>query len=469
MQATALSPHEHREIRAQVASFLAKSPGFARLAPRERAQVMADTERVVGAMAEARTARAKASAVGADPYANLPYATAQADLGRGNISNTTPDAQFGQIASGGASQLMQKQVSQTGSIIDVGVEEAAKMIREIDFPTFVSKLIEGTFHAIVRASIEQMKAYAEMVRSVSTSLDDFRDRNTTDNQARDHLVSSYPSLLQVQLVGGEPKVTTKDDADTDNLPDFQKDLGLSEPITDLDDETIEQKLVPAARDDLARGRQQLLATIILMGINRIVVTDGRINAKIKFNFSARETRQLNASAFDYAYVGQQLSSTRTAKDFSDGSGTDTTSTAPLDTSGLTADQKTQLLNRQMALQAQAQRNRYAIGYDDQSTVQPDVRVSSQADFQQEGSIQAAGQIMGEVQVNFKSDVFPLEKMVDTDQLQRLTQAQGAGRGAPPPPAPGATPSGAPTMKAPAPGSPAASPVTAAAPVAAPAT
>jgi len=34
---------------------------------------------------------------------------------------------------------------------------------------------------------------------------------------------------------------------------------------------------------LARNRQQTLATIVLMGINRIVVTDGRIVPKIKFD------------------------------------------------------------------------------------------------------------------------------------------------------------------------------------------
>jgi hypothetical protein len=143
---------------------------------------------------------------------------------------------------------------------------------------------------------------------------------------------------------------------------------------------------------------------------------------------------MTASAFDYANVGQRLESTRTARNFNSDSGD---SPEPMDLEGLTNDQKVQLLQAQQ--RAYAQRNRYAIGYDEQSTVEPDVRVSAQADLQQEGAIQAAGQVMGEVQVNFKSDVFPLEKLVDTDQLLMLTQAQGAGRGAPPPPAPGAAP------------------------------
>jgi hypothetical protein len=429
MQATTLTPQQQQEVRQQVAGFLARSPAYDRMPPAQKAQVLADTERVVGAMAEGR------SAADADPYAGLHYARAQADLQQGSITNVS-DANTGKVISGGAKEMMGKSIGAAGSIIDVGVTEAAKMIREIDFPTFVAKLIEGTFHAIVKSSIEQMKAYAEMVRSVSTSLNDFKDRNTTDNQARDHLVSRYPGLLQIAVTDGDPKVTLRDNANTDNLPDFQKDLGLSESVTDLDDETIETKLVPAARDDLARGRQQLLATIILMGINRIVVTDGRINAKIKFNFSAKEKRKVNASAFDYANVGQIMTASHTLKDLSGGSTDTSGGAAPGETTGMTAEQKYALA--QQAMQNADNVNRYARGYDDTSSVQPDVRVSSQVDMSNEGSIQASGQVMGEVQVNFKSDVFPLEKLVDTDQLQKLTQAQGAGRGAPPAATPGAT-------------------------------
>jgi hypothetical protein len=437
MQASTLSPRQQQEVRSQVAAFLAQTQAFDKLAPQQRAQVLADTEKIVATLAEGTSGPDR------DPYRGL--AQAQADLTAGNITGVDPGAKVGTVVSGGAKEMMQKSIGPEGSIIQVGVDQAARMIREIDFPTFVAKLIEGTFHAIVRSSIEQMKAYAEMVRSVSTTLNDFRDRNTTDNQARDHLVSRYPSLLQVAISDGEPKVTLKDGANTDNLPNFQKDLGLSEPITDLDDETIEAKLVPAARDDLARGRQQLLATIILMGINRIVVTDGRINAKIRFQFSAKEKRQITASAFDYGIVGQKMTASRTFHP-ADGSSGDGTQATAIDTSGMTDEQK----NAIAAAQAQALANRYATGYDDQASVEPDVRVTSQVDTSSEGAIQASGQIMGEVQVNFKSDAFPLEKLVDTDQLQKLNAAQGAGRGAPPTPAPGATPAGAPSGAAPAP-------------------
>src|SRR5882672_10339812 len=209
MQATSLNPKQKGEVRAQVSQFLAKSQAFSGLSPSQREQVIADTGKVVEAMAEGRAA-------------SDPYAIAADSAGGGRVS--TAGGQIGQQIGTTAGNLLQKQVAPTGSIIDVGVQEAAKMIREINFPDFVAKLIEGTFHAIVKSSIEQMRAYADMVRSVSTSLNDFRDRNTTENQARDHLASQYPSLLAVVTQNGQPRVTLKDGADTENLPDFQKDL-----------------------------------------------------------------------------------------------------------------------------------------------------------------------------------------------------------------------------------------------------
>ena len=95
--------------------------------------------------------------------------------------------------------------------------------------------------------------------------------------------------MQVNITDGGPRVGPRPGWDDDELPNFKEDLGLDEDITDLDEETIEEHLVPAARNDLAKQRQSLLATMLLMGINRIIVTDGKINAKLKFNFRAKDS------------------------------------------------------------------------------------------------------------------------------------------------------------------------------------
>ena len=57
-------------------------------------------------------------------------------------------------------------------------------------------------------------------------------------------------------------------------------------------------LVPAARTQLATSRQQLLATMVMLGINRIVVTDGKISAKVMYDFQARDNMQFRKSAHE---------------------------------------------------------------------------------------------------------------------------------------------------------------------------
>ena len=48
-----------------------------------------------------------------------------------------------------------------------GAAVAGALLRAVDFPTFVSRLIQGVFHAIVESSIEQMEAYGTLVADVA--------------------------------------------------------------------------------------------------------------------------------------------------------------------------------------------------------------------------------------------------------------------------------------------------------------
>src|SRR6185503_5637131 len=61
----------------------------------------------------------------------------------------------------------------------------------------------------------------------------------------------------------------------------------------------------AARRSLARNRHSLLATMVLMGINRIVVTSGRIRATMGFHIDAHDTGAASsASQFDFKHENQ---------------------------------------------------------------------------------------------------------------------------------------------------------------------
>jgi hypothetical protein len=115
---------------------------------------------------------------------------------------------------------------------------ADKLVVDVDFPDFVSGLLSGVFDAIVDVSIRQMEAYAKLVAGVAKSLNEFTNQNISDNDANNNLI--------------------------DRLPHFFPSRS--------------KRKRPRAR--LRSSRQQLLATMVLMGINRIVVTDGRIKAKL---------------------------------------------------------------------------------------------------------------------------------------------------------------------------------------------
>jgi hypothetical protein len=184
--------------------------------------------------------------------------------------------------------------------------EAAKITRDtlkaVEFPTFVADLIRGTYNAIIDASIKQMEAYAELVANVAKTVDHFMTDNITDNQARDYLAGQYPAHFRVDTTGDAPTIVVREGAQDKPAPSLRKDLELPEDVQ-LTDESAESTLVPAARRKIARGRQQLLASMVMMGVNRIVVTSGRIYAKMGFHIDAHDYGSASAaSSFDETNV-----------------------------------------------------------------------------------------------------------------------------------------------------------------------
>jgi hypothetical protein len=184
--------------------------------------------------------------------------------------------------------------------------EVAKVTRAtlnaIEFPTFVADLIKGTYNAIIDASIKQMEAYAELIANVAKTVDQYMADNITDNQARDFLAQTYPGHFRVDTSDDAPKLAVRDNADEKPKPNFQADLDLPEDV-DISDDTAEETLVPAARRKLARQRQQLLSSMVMMGVNRIVVTSGRIAAKMGFRIDAHDHATAEtASQFDETNV-----------------------------------------------------------------------------------------------------------------------------------------------------------------------
>ena len=156
---------------------------------------------------------------------------------------------------------------------------AGSLSDELDFPEFVASLIHGTWDAMVDSSIRQMDSYADLVAAISKPLAQFREENVTANQARDWLVAQYPADIALSLTDGSATLLPRggtDESGSAPSPGWLGDFGLEGQS--LSPELLEEQLIPMARDRMASDRMQTLATLVMLGMNRIVVKDGSITA-----------------------------------------------------------------------------------------------------------------------------------------------------------------------------------------------
>lgn len=398
------SPPPPVEARQAVKELLLQSAAFSKLPPETQQQIARDTAEIAGYLAQPEGI----------PGNRLPTAAALADADPNQLHKNY--------------QENLKEVDKAGSFKAQAAHEGAKVAGEIlkavNFPDFCAKLIQGVFHAIVQSSIEQMEAYGKLVASVSQTLNQFRDENVSDNQGRDHLVDQFPDMFELGTSdgdtfsgpgSGQPRVRLKDGVDEDDA--LQRvNSRLPNPVKsmDLSDDDNENSLVQSARTQLATSRQQLLATMVLMGINRIVVTDGKIQAKIMYDFQARDSSKMqrSATAMDYA---------------TDSSGNvQTTSSSQVDSESnqdASSDSKSSDGSEDRQTGAYYTKGTYKYSQ------QPIITAMSTASETSESSLQTKASLSGTVDINFKSDYLPLEKMADSFQIGMIQNAAKPGRGA----------------------------------------
>ena len=179
----------------------------------------------------------------------------------------------------------------TGAIVD-----------EIDFPAFVAQLVHGTFDAVVDASIRQMESYAGLVAAVAKTVDQFTEENVTPNQARDWLAQRYPGDVIVVLPTADepqPRLAPRTEGLT---PPWLADYGLAGE--ELSTEVLEERVLPQVRNRVGAERQQVLATMVMLGMNRVVVKDGSISAKVMFRAAAQDSAKVGyATGSDPQAVG----------------------------------------------------------------------------------------------------------------------------------------------------------------------
>ncbi len=367
-----------RAVRPQVRQLLESSPGFRGLEPEKQQEIARTMVRVAS-------------------YMSNPQGLAKQELtpGQGVLAKELSGASVGAPASALASPVDQAKNKASekigtfaGSDFEAGsVRQGATNFKEfvgaVDFPKFVGGLIQNVFQAIVDASIQQMEAYADLLKAVAQTVDQFAADNISMNNARDWMSQRFAGDLTVntsdQQEGPRLGVRNEDSAE-EALMRVSQELQLAEPVTDLSDQEQESRLVMAARMQMARSRQQMLSSMVMLGINRIVVTDGLINAKVVFNFRASDdaSREAKASLYD--------------RDSS-------------------YNKNTTVAGAHFGWGGAASAN---------TNVQSHMTtVSSSVDENSASSQEMKAKLSGEVRVNFKSDYFPMEKLASPGMIASI--------------------------------------------------
>lgn len=342
-----------------------RSPGYASLAAHERAAIDRDLGRIEAAMSGRAVPRRHdgGSYSASDPFA-VPLET-PGDL-RGGLGSSPSRSRSSAPAQSPSRAPARPATPRAPAGTEVLGERAQRALEAVDFPSFVAGLIQGTFQAIVDATTQQVREYARLVADLSKSLDEFTRDNVSDNQARDHLFEKYPRDLELHLPApgedSEPRLSPRRDAD--DSPQWLADHGLAgESLTP---ELAEGALLDAGRRSLGEDRMRSLATLVLMGINRIVVNDGTLRARLQFHARAREKTSAEL-------IGQ------------------------------TGAQQMHIANRQSALQSAV------------TTMVSTVDVNTQADV----SIKA--DLVGEISVSFRTETFDIQRFADSQAIELINR------------------------------------------------
>jgi len=369
------TPESIHAVRPQVRQLLTDIPAFHALPAEEQRALAANMVKVMSYIANPNGVTSDLP----PPPAHQPLAVAQNDAVEATKQNLS------------ASPGMVGQDFKAGAVRE-GVDQFGAMVKKVDFPKFVGGLIKNVFQAIVESSIEQMRAYGELIANVSKTVDSFMQDNISAGAGRDWLAQKYPDALGVETRSDSMSfaegaaapapaavlVPRGENAEA-RLAEISRELNLAPPVSDITDANAELRLVTAARLQMAKSRQQLLASMVMLGINRIVVTDGSIVAKVVFDMRAEDKAKRKYTASMHDEEAQRSKQTLNASYggwFS-----------PVDVSaGFEAEQS------HMAT------------------------VGSSLDETSESKAEVKAKLSGEVRVNFKSDYLPMEKMATPEMM-----------------------------------------------------
>lgn len=161
--------------------------------------------------------------------------------------------------------------------IDQAGQLAGDFVRQVDFPKFVSDLLEGVFNANLNVTLKQMESYQTLLKTATASISKFV-KEVDDAAAFGYLAENNSDEFSFDFSddekdeNGQPKAVLTD-----------KDGNA----LDIGDNQVKAKIMDA-KIAMAKEQRKLLRETILMGITRLVVEKGNVKAAVVFDIKAKE-------------------------------------------------------------------------------------------------------------------------------------------------------------------------------------
>jgi hypothetical protein len=151
------------------------------------------------------------------------------------------------------------------------------LVDSVDFPKFVADLLRAVFDANLKVMKTQTDTYIKLMKEATKSSADFI-KKVKDDESFAKLAESRSDQYNVT---------------TEKGPDGTMQLALTDPKGDkLDPEDAEVKRhILEAKINMAKEHRAALREVLLMGVTRLVVKKGEIEAGVEFTIKAnRESK-----------------------------------------------------------------------------------------------------------------------------------------------------------------------------------
>lgn len=161
----------------------------------------------------------------------------------------------------------------------LGGETAAfkELVDSVDFPKFVADLLKAVFDANLTVMKQQTDAYIKLMKEATKSTAEFI-KQIGDDESFAALAEAKSDQYNIMM---------------EDQPDGSNKLALTDPKGEKlnPDDAVVKKAIMETKINMAKEHRAALREVILMGVTRLVVDKGEIEAGVEFSVTAnRESK-----------------------------------------------------------------------------------------------------------------------------------------------------------------------------------